>query len=232
MKPIQSQPSLAMQVKEAILDEITSGRLGPRSRVIQDQIAKNLGVSRQPVQQALHILRSQGVVRDAPGRGLEVVPLDLTYVRNIYDLRAVIEGLASREAALRLPDLAVKKGKQIIAMGKDAVRRSAYSEMVACDMAFHNWIYDLSENPLISATMDTHWTTIQRVMGEVLHSDERPRDIWKQHEIIVEAIAAGDADKAEEVTKEHITLAAGYMIERLRLNQPGIDIDAESSQRP
>ncbi|WP_421911618.1 GntR family transcriptional regulator [Marinobacter sp.] len=218
-----------MRVKEAILDEITSGRLGPKSRVIQDQIAKDLGVSRQPVQQALHILRSQGVVRDAPGRGLEVVPLDLDYVQNVYDLRAVIEGLAGRQAALRRSEQAVRKGKEIIDKGKDAVRRSAYREMVACDMEFHNWIYALAGNPLISATMDTHWTTVQRVMGEVLHSDEKPRNIWNQHEKIVEAIADGDADKAEEVTKEHIILSAGYMIERLRLTQSGTDINSDAS---
>ena len=229
MRQIQSQPSLAMRVKETILDEITSGRLGPKSRVIQDQIAKNLGVSRQPVQQALHILRSQGVVRDAPGRGLEVVPLDLTYVQNVYDLRAVIEGLASRQAALSRPEQAVERGKELIDKGKDAVRRSAFREMVACDMEFHNWIYALSDNPLISATMETHWTTIQRVMGEVLHSDDKPRNIWDQHEKIVEAIAKGDADKAEEVTKEHILLSAGYMIEHLGLTQQGTDTDAEAS---
>lgn len=229
MRQIQSQPSLAMRVREAILDEIISGRLGPKSRVIQDQIAKDLGVSRQPVQQALHLLRSQGVVRDAPGRGLEVVPLDLTYVQNVYDLRAVIEGLASRRAALSRPEEAVGRGKEIIDKGKDAVRRSAYREMVACDMEFHGWIYALSDNPLISATMDTHWTTIQRVMGEVLHIDEKPHNIWNQHEIIVEAIAKGDADKAEEVTKEHIILSAGYMIERLRLTQLGTDTNADAS---
>jgi len=219
MKPIQTQPNLAKQVEEAILDEITSGRLGPGSRVIQEQVAKTLGVSRQPVQQALHILRSQGVLRDAPGRGLEVVPLDLVYVRNMYDIRSVIEGLACREAALKHPDQAMARGESIIAKGKDAVSRSAYAEMIAYDMAFHSLIYELAENPLIPAAMDTHWTTAQRVMGEVLHSDEEPRDIWRQHEEILRAIAAGDANKAEELARTHISLAADFMIDRLRQNQ-------------
>lgn len=219
MKPIQTQPNLAKQVEEAILDEITSGRLGPGSRVIQEQIAKDLGVSRQPVQQALHILRSQGILRDAPGRGLEVVPVDLVYVRNMYDIRSVIEGLACREAALRNSSLALERGAKIIAEGKDAVNRNAYTDMIACDMAFHSLIYELSGNPLIPATMETHWTTAQRVMGEVLHSDEEPRDIWQQHEEILQTIASGDADKAEALARMHISRAANYMIERLQLNQ-------------
>ncbi|GGE81079.1 transcriptional regulator [Streptosporangium jomthongense] len=226
MKPIASQPNLAKQVEEAILAEITSGRLGPGSRVVQEQIAKTLGVSRQPVQQALHILRSQGILRDAPGRGMEVVPLDLVYVRNMYDIRAVIEGLACREAAFRHPEKALRRGQNIIAKGKDAVNRGAYEEMIAQDMAFHNMIYELSDNPLIPATMDTHWTTAQRVMGEVLQSDEEPRDIWQQHEEILLAIAAGDAIKAEELARTHISRAANYMIERLRLNQLESEVHA------
>lgn len=229
MKPIQAQPNLAKQVEEAILAEITSGRLGPGSRVIQEQVAKTLGVSRQPVQQALHILRSQGILRDAPGRGMEVVPLDLVYVRNMYDIRSVIEGLACREAALRNPEKALRKGQEIIAKGKDAVSRGAYEEMIAHDMAFHNMIYELSDNPLIPATMDTHWTTAQRVMGEVLHSDEEPRDIWQQHEEILLAIAAGEAEKAENLARTHISRAATYMLGRLRFNQAQSEAEATGS---
>ncbi len=230
MKRIQPQPNLAKQVEEAILDEITSGRLGPGSKVIQEQIAKNLCVSRQPVQQALHILRSQGVLRDAPGRGLEVMPLDLVYVCNMYDIRSVIEGLASRDAALKHPDLALAKGKAIVAKGKDAVKRWAFAEMIAYDMEFHRLIYELSDNPLIPAAMDNHWITARRVMGEVLHSDEKPRHIWQEHEEILDAIVAGNAEKAEALTRTHITKAADYMIEKLRLNQIEIEADVESSR--
>ena len=83
MKLLETQPKLVEQVFDAILEEITSGRLRPGARVIQEQLAKELGVSRQPVQQALLLLRNQGVLQDAPGRGLQVAPLDLDYVRNM-----------------------------------------------------------------------------------------------------------------------------------------------------
>lgn len=219
MKPIEAHPKLAEQVEKAILDEITSGRLGPGSRVIQEHIAKQLGVSRQPVQQALHILRSQGILRDAPGRGLEVVPLDLVYVRNMYDIRSVIEGLACRQAAARQAKQSVKEGEAIIARGKAAAERYDYAQLIECDIEFHNFIYQLSGNPLIPATMETHWRTTQRVMGEVLHGDTEPRDIWKQHEGILKAISAGDTEKAEELARSHISQAAEYMIDRLRQKQ-------------
>lgn len=223
MKPIQTQPNLAQQVQEAILDEITSGRLRPGSRVIQEQVAKQLGVSRQPVQQALHLLRNQGILRDAPGRGLEVVPLDLTYVRQMYDIRSVIEGLACREAARKNPQLALERAMPVIKKGKEAIRRSDYGQMIAADMEFHSIIYDLAENPLVGAAMETHWTTARRVMGEVLHSDEEPRNIWAQHEAILEAIASGDAERAEHLARAHISQAADFMLARLAENQAQAD---------
>src|SRR5688572_1900904 len=101
MKALATQPNRSEQVHDAIVADIAAGKLKPGERVIQEQVAEALGVSRQPVQQALLLLRKQGVLRDAPGRGLIVAPLDLDYVRNMYDIRAVMEGLAFRNAAER-----------------------------------------------------------------------------------------------------------------------------------
>ena len=97
MKILESQPKLVEQVHKAILAEIAEGKLRPGERIIQEQIAQELGVSRQPVQQALVLLKNQGVLRDAPGRGLLVAPLDPHFVRQMYEVRAVIEGLAFRK---------------------------------------------------------------------------------------------------------------------------------------
>ena len=99
MKALVLTPNLVEQVRDAILGEIASGQLAPGERIIQEQIAKTLGVSRQPVQQALLLLRNQGVLCDAPGRGLVVAPLEPDQVRHMYAMRAVIEGLACRLAA-------------------------------------------------------------------------------------------------------------------------------------
>ena len=67
MRSLTPQPTLVDQVYESILTEITEGRLGLDSRLIQEELAETLGVSRQPVQQALVLLRSRGLLRDAPG---------------------------------------------------------------------------------------------------------------------------------------------------------------------
>ena len=215
MKILSVQPNLVEQVHEAILLEISSGKLTPGTRIIQEQIATELGVSRQPVQQALLLLRNQGLLSDAPGRGLIVAPLDPDHIRHMYDVRAVIEGLAFRKAALNNSETAKREGPSYIRKGRQAAQSGSFSELIAADMAFHHFVYSLSENLLVAPTMDTHWTYTQRVMGEVLMRNEKPRDIWDQHETLLQAIISGDGALAEKHAREHILAAADFIIERI-----------------
>ena len=216
MKVLAVQPNLVEQVHEAIVSEISSGKLKPGERIIQEQIAQVLGVSRQPVQQALLLLRNQGVLRDAPGRGLIVASLDLEQVSNMYDIRAVMEGLAFRKAAERNAEWAKQQGPALIHNGRKAAAGNSVAAMIAADLKLHDFIYGLSENPLIAPQMQAQWTYTQRVMGEVLMRDELPRDIWNQHEAMLEAVMAGDGATAESLARQHVTQAATVMISRLR----------------
>ena len=145
MKVLATQPKLVEQVHEAILSEISAGKLKPGERIIQEQIAQVLGVSRQPVQQALLLLRNQGVLRDAPGRGLIVAPIDLDQVSNLYDIRTVLEGLAFRRAAERNAERAKTHGPALIQNGRKAAAGSSVAAMIAADLKLHDFIYGLSE---------------------------------------------------------------------------------------
>jgi DNA-binding GntR family transcriptional regulator len=218
MKALAVQPNLVEQVHDAVLAEIVSGQLGSGARIIQEQIAQALGVSRQPVQQAMLLLRKQGLLRDAPGRGLEVAAIDPEHVQHMYDIREVIEGLAARRAAAVGAQRAAQQGPALIEAGRQAVAGGSVRKLIAADMRFHEFIYTLSENPLVASTMASHWTTMQRAMGEVLTIDEKPRDIWDQHERMLRAIIQGDGERAEALARKHIAQAAGFMVKRLREN--------------
>src|SRR6201985_144854 len=121
MSPVQAQPTLVEQVVNAIVSEIVDGELPANSRLIQDDLARAYGVSRQPVQQALLLLRDRGLVREAPGRGLIVSPLDVDFVRNLYEVRARLDGLAARLAAEHGADRAKAEGQIYIEAGRKAV---------------------------------------------------------------------------------------------------------------
>ncbi len=219
MKALATQPNLVEQVRDAILGEIAGGALAPGDRIIQEQIAQALGVSRQPVQQALALLRGQGVLRDAPGRGLIVAPLRADHVAQMYDLRSAVEGLACRRAAELNAERAARQGRALIEAGRKAVASGAVAKMIGADIRFHEFLYELSGNPLIAPTLETHLTYTQRVMGEVLSRDEKPRDIWDQHAAILDAIAAGNGDLAERLVRQHLSGAASFMVARLRAQQ-------------
>ena len=229
MRPtIVSQPSLVEQVVEAIVAEIVSGDLAANARLIQDDLARAYGVSRQPVQQALLLLRNQGLVREAPGRGLIVSPLDIALVRNLYEIRAVLDGLAARMAAEKGADRAKRDGKPFVARGRAAVKEGSLAEQIAADMAFHAFINELSGNPLIAETTAPHWPSLRRVMAEVLReADQMPKTIWDEHAAILNAVAIGDASAAETLARRHITSAAAIFIDRLQAQQDASDLATE-----
>src|SRR5579859_1186696 len=140
MPPIQPQPTLVEQVVNAIVSEIVDGDLPSNARLIQDDLARAYGVSRQPVQQALLLLRDRGLVREAPGRGLIVSPLDVDFVRNLYEIRAMLDGLAARLAAERDPERAKIEGPAYLEEGRVAVESGSLNKQIEADMRFHAFI--------------------------------------------------------------------------------------------
>src|SRR6478736_9862000 len=118
MDSVQPSPTIVEQVYRTILDAICDGRLEPGERLTQESVAQKLAVSRQPVGQALMLLKQQKFVSEAGRRGLMVAPLDRDFMRAIYELRLGIEPLAAMLASRRasLSDLA--RGEAIIEGGK------------------------------------------------------------------------------------------------------------------
>jgi DNA-binding GntR family transcriptional regulator len=216
MAQLQTQPTLVEQVVNAIVSEIIDGDLPANARLIQDELARAYGVSRQPVQQALLLLRDRGLVREAPGRGLIVSPLDIDFVRNLYEVRAMLDGLAARLAAERGAARAEDERQAYIDDGRTAVASGSLSAQIEADMRFHSFINELSGNPLIGETTAPHWPYLRRVMGEVLRDDEQmPQVILEEHVAILDAVRAGKAAQAESLSRDHISRAAKIFVQRL-----------------
>jgi DNA-binding GntR family transcriptional regulator len=215
MKALSPSPNLVEQVQLVLIDEVVSGRLKPGERIIQEQLAAALGVSRQPVQQALLVLRNQGVLQDAPGRGLLVAPLSTDQVRQVYEIRTALEALACRRAAERITPELAEQGRALIQAGRAAAARGEVGALIAADLRFHEFIYAVSGNPLILSTMRSHWHTIQRVMGEVLLRDQQPRDSWDEHEALWLAISQQQPEQAEQHMARHLASACEHLVQRL-----------------
>ena len=208
---IPPAPDLVDQVYRALLDAISSGSLAPGERITQEDIARRLAVSRQPVLQALRLLKKDGFVHDAPGRGVWVAPLDVEWTSKVYQVRGALDVLAARLAAAQR----FRIDPKLIERGRRAARGRSVEAMLDADMAFHHAIYEASGNPLIGQSADQHWRHLRRAMGAVLQSASQRESLWDEHEAIAEAIAAGDADRAARLSEEHGAQASANLSRRL-----------------
>ncbi|MGA0795257.1 MAG: GntR family transcriptional regulator [Quisquiliibacterium sp.] len=196
---LNQSPDLVDQVYRALLDAIRDGSLAPGLRLTQEDIAQRLAVSRQPVLQALRLLKKDGLVMDAPGRGLQVTPLDPQVVGQVYQVRGALDALAARLAAQQQYRIA----PALIAQGRKAAAGRDIDAMIEADIAFHAAIYEGSGNPLIAQSAQLHWHHVRRVMGAVLQTTPQRESLWDEHQAIADAIAAGDADTAGRLIDEH-----------------------------
>jgi DNA-binding GntR family transcriptional regulator len=210
---LKTAPDLVDQVYRTLLDAISTGAMAPGSRVTQEDIATRLGVSRQPVLQALRELKKDGFVVDAKGRGVLVTPLDPDWMRKMYQVRGALDALAARLAAQRcavIPERLIAQGRKA-ALGRDV------QAMIDADVAFHHAIYEASQNPLIAQTAGHHWQHVRRVMGAVLQESGQRDTVWDEHAAIAKAIAAGDVAQAETLVAGHGERAGNLMVEKLSM---------------
>jgi DNA-binding GntR family transcriptional regulator len=208
---IQVRPDFVDEVYKTLLDAISDGSLAPGVRITQEEIAEQLNVSRSPVLQAFRLLKKDGLVQDAPGRGIVVAPLDGAWIGNLYQVRGALDTLAARLAAEKKHAIA----PELIVAGRNAARSKNVKAMIDADIAFHTAIYRASGNPLIFETTQLHWVHLRRVMGAVLQSSMQRETIWDEHEAIANAIASGNPKLAAELSEKHASAARENLISRL-----------------
>ncbi len=203
MTALPTPPSRTEQVYDAIVEDICTGRLAPGAPLRQEQLADRFSVSRQPVQQALLLLRNQGLVREFGRRGLEVVPVERSFVRDLYALRALLDSYAARLAAERRSEAWLEETAGIVRTGERAFADRAFARMITADVAFHRAVVDAAGNPLLTESAGVMWRNVHRVMGEVLLQGGSPAWVWEDHAAILDAITRRDGPKAEELARRH-----------------------------
>ncbi|HAB48082.1 MAG TPA: GntR family transcriptional regulator [Lautropia sp.] len=217
-----SAPDLVDQVYDELVKAISSGALAPAHRVTQEQLAAQFDVSRQPVLQALRLLKRDGLDLDAPGRGIQIAPLEPKVIDWVYQLRSALDALAAALAA----EQSIRLDAALIESGRHAASAKDLSALIDADMAFHHALYEASGNPLILSSAKMHWCHIRRVMGAVLHGDSLRCNVWDEHEAIAEAVAAGDVNLASTLSQGHGRAASEFMIQQLLEKEISDETDA------
>jgi DNA-binding GntR family transcriptional regulator len=214
MTPLDPLPNLIDQVYERILAGITDRTLPPGHRIRQNELAEQLGVSRQPVSHALHLLHRQGLVAESGRKGFEVTRLDPQRIRQLYEVRGAIDALAAQFAAQRAGTDASGRAQLEAALqaGRAIDKRTPLAELIALDVDFHRAIYRLAGNPAIEEMIGPQWPHMRRSMATVLVELDYRTNAWAEHETIAATIFAGAAKAAESAALAH-AIAAGRMTE-------------------
>jgi len=207
MDALVAPKKLVDQAYAAILDAICDGTLKAGERLTQESVAQRLNVSRQPIHNALLVLKVQGFVREAGRRGVSVVPLDPKLFEAIYQFRSAVEPLAVTLATPRLSSGAIKQGRALMGRGKSAAQKRDDNALLAADMAFHLFIYEWSGNSLILDTMRLNWHHLRRAMREVLQLPGLAERVWKEHEEIFESMVAQRSDESASLMRNHVVAA-------------------------
>jgi DNA-binding GntR family transcriptional regulator len=175
-------------------------------------------VSRQPVSHALHLLHRQGLVAESGRRGFEVTQLDPGRIRQLYQVRGAIDGLAAGLAAGRARADGAGRARLDAALraGRAIDRKTPLSKLIALDVDFHRAIYSLSGNPAVEEMIAPQWLHMRRSMATVLAELDYRESAWSEHEAIAAAILAGDAKAAEAAASTHAQTAGRRTEERLR----------------
>ena len=206
---------LVDQVYDAIRKQILSGALNPGSPLRQEELAEHLGVSRQPVSHALVLLEREGLISDYGRKGKMVAAIVPEQLRNLYQVRGAIDGLAAYLCAQRVDNQLTELLKKLIDQGTAASTSGSIQELALADIAFHRTLYERSGNPEITRLADQSWSHMVRSMHQVLENQEIRPSIWDDHHRIAEAIINGDPDLARKRATDHTDSAGQMTCQRL-----------------
>jgi len=216
LKPIQldSYKPLRELVFEAIRQAIIDGTLEPGQRLMEAQLAEELGVSRTPVREAIRKLELGNFVVMIPRRGAYVADISLKDVAEVFEIRGALEALAAELAAERATDEELEQLERLLVeIGKSIEKRDVQA-VVEFDTQFHDLLYRASRNERLGQLLSQLREHIQRFRTETLSNPARMKVALEEHRQIVEALAARDGALARKLAAEHIESAENSLMER------------------
>jgi DNA-binding GntR family transcriptional regulator len=210
-----SQPSsLTLEARDLLRRQIIEGSLRPRERLIAADLADRLQVSRTPVREALYLLASEGLVVPAK-RGFAVREFTPSEIKEIYEVRAALEGMAARLAAERGTREAIE-AVLLVEAGTVTLATSARQVLVDRNTLFHRAIFAAAGNErlgLLNGQQSEHFFNY-RIAD--LYTDEEAAASIEGHRQIEAALQKRDGDAAEKAARDHILEALSVTLGKLR----------------
>jgi DNA-binding GntR family transcriptional regulator len=203
IRPLQRPVPLRQSVYDALIDLIVGGELPPGQHMVETDLARQLGVSRQPIREALHRMEAEGWVDLRPSQGAFVhVPTD-SEVDELLDVRALLEAETARLAAANQTGspAPLARLREICRQGQAAAEADDFAAAVAANNAFHAEIAAVGRNAVLAELADIVGRRVQWYYRMV--APARSHGSWAEHAEMIEAIESADAERAEALARKH-----------------------------
>lgn len=201
----QTHNALFSLVYDAIKQGIIEGRYKAGDRLVEDRLAEEYGVSRNPIREAIRLLSSEGLVEVTRRRGVYVAFADPHVASEVVEIRAVLEGHNARLAARRNNPALLEKAQEILSAGQKALGKGEIAELRGLNEAFHKELAAAGENELLSDIL-----AMLRVRSALLFAKAAPefqKQSWEEHAQILQAILDGDEENASALATSHVLQA-------------------------
>jgi DNA-binding GntR family transcriptional regulator len=199
-------------IKQAIVD----GRVKPGQRLKEERLARELGISRTPVREALLILQSEGLVDSSPNRGATVRSYDVEDLDDMYQLRALLEGYAARRAATRITDEGLSILDESCARFERLRAHEDLQELVRENFLFHTTIHEAAGSQRLAVTMRQVIEMPLAYRSYIWYSKDQTRISQHYHRQLARALRARDGERAEAIMREHVLEARDVLVANLR----------------
>ena len=201
---IQSHRPLREIVYEELRNQILTGRIKPGTRMMEIELAEDMGVSRTPIREAIRKLEKEGLVVIEPRKGAYASELSLKDMIEILEVRANLEGLAAQCAAERITEIEKQMLKEVYENFDQAVLDGNMGEMIQNDTRFHHLIVESSKNNYLIHMVEQLQELVLRFRYIYYKDFKRAEEMPAEHRRIFEAIVNGNAADARLEAYNHI----------------------------
>jgi len=210
--------SLRARVYQQIKKMILTNRLWPGQQIVIDQLVKQLGISHTPVREALSMLEGDGLVVIERYKNARVTSVTETDVREVYEMRLLLEGWAVAQAARNLPDQALNELDAQLNKIREEIVRSRFDTFLEADLALHNKILEAVSNRLYTRILQliSNQSTRIRSLVEATHPVEIMHQILDEHCAILNALRARNPELARREMEQHLAAAMGRTLSALQ----------------
>ncbi|MEW6172490.1 MAG: GntR family transcriptional regulator [Bacillota bacterium] len=213
---LDSYKPLREVVFESLREAIIKGIMKPGERIMEVQLAEELGVSRTPVREAIRKLELEGLVVMLPRRGAYVAGISVKDMADVFEVRAALEALAAGLAAERITDEELENLERSLVEITEVSDSQDIGAVVDRDTHFHDIIYRASRNGWLLQIITHLQDQLQRFRMTTLSRPGRTREAVEEHKKIVEAISERNSELAAQLAREHIENAESSLLNTLK----------------